>query len=423
MLTEISIKNFKAIAGEQKIPLKPFNVLIGRNGSGKSSVLEALNWLSSCISNGAAFATKPFHRVKDIIHAGENSFGISAKFDPHDLSIGDIIEYHLSVSGEKDNVPRIAAEELDYPAFGEDGKRIITGHKGRECRLGLKGSISKRDRDLLRKRAKGDKDEKSAASILNALDQLEKQEFAAARNPDQTLLKIVDPTADRGGHLLRQFLERSVFLRLSPRAIGRFTDDDIDLAGRLLDEEGGQLAKLLEQLDNESIQILVEKIGFVTGRIETCEVHSPIGPADRRYFEFSEIKANGAKYRVPAWALSEGTRRITAILALLLHDSPPPLLCIEEIENGLDPWTIKFILEELSSAAIGDTQVILTTHSPHLLNYVPLESVILVDNEKGKITFTPGEALTGEDAVFNHMGVGDLYINRYLHEKTGVAHP
>jgi predicted ATPase len=406
MLTEISINNFKAIAGEQKILLKPFNVLIGRNGSGKSSALEALNWLSSCID--------------DIIHAGENSFSISAKFDPQDLSIGDIIEYQLAVSGG--NVPRIISEMLNYPALGEDSKRIITGDKGREYRLGLKGSISKRDRDLLRKRAKGDKDDKPVESILYALDQLEKQEFAAARNPDQTLLKMVDPIADRGGHLLREFLERSVFLRLSPRAIGRFTDDDIELAGRLLDEEGSQVAKLLEQLDNDSIQILVEKIGFVTGRIETCEVHSPIGPADRRYFEFSEIKDNGAKYRVPAWALSEGTRRITAILALLLHDSPPPLLCIEEIENGLDPWTIKFILEELSSAAIGDTQVILTTHSPHLLNYVPLESIILVNNEKGEITFTPGEALTGEDAVFNHMGVGDLYINRYLHEKTGVVH-
>ncbi|MCP4156363.1 MAG: hypothetical protein GY757_52105 [bacterium] len=65
--------------------------------------------------------------------------------------------------------------------------------------------------------------------------------------------------------------------------------------------------------------------------------------------------------------------------------------------------------------------LILTTHSPHLLNYVPLESIILVDNVKGKVTFTPGEALTGEAAIFNHMGVGDLYINRYLHERTGGA--
>ncbi|MCP4152368.1 MAG: AAA family ATPase, partial [bacterium] len=63
MLNKITIKNFKAIAGEQGIPLKPFNILIGRNGSGKSSVLEALHWISSCVSNGALAATKPFHRI------------------------------------------------------------------------------------------------------------------------------------------------------------------------------------------------------------------------------------------------------------------------------------------------------------------------------------------------------------------------
>ncbi len=419
MLNEISIKNFKAIGGERRILLKPFNVLIGRNGSGKSSVIEALNWLSSCVSAGALAATKPFHRVNDIIHAGENAFSLSAKFDPRDLSIGDFIEYQLAVGGGK--APKINAEKLSYPAMGEEGKRILTGPKGREYRLGLKGSLTKRDRDLLRKRAKGDKDDKSIDGVLYALDQLEHQEFAAARNPDQTLLKLVDPIVDRGGHLLREFLEQAVFLRLSPNAIGRFTDDETESSRRLLDEEGYSVAKLLEKLDNESIEILIEKIRFITGRIEGCDVHSPVGPADRSYFQFSEKKKDGARYPVPAWALSEGTRRITAILALLLHDPPPPLLCIEEIENGLDPWTIKFILEELSSAAIGGTQVILTTHSPHLLNYVPLESILLVDNDKGEPRITPGSAMSGADAVYNHMGVGDLYINRYLHEKTGEA--
>ncbi len=416
MLNKISIKGFKAISDEVELPLRPFNVIIGRNGSGKSSALEALNWLGTCLSEGAKKATKPFHRIDDLINSSTSLFELSLEFDPRDLSIGDFINYRISVV-KKNDEPSITKEELIYPAQGETGHRIITTDQGREYQLALKGGISRRDRDLLRKRAKGDKSDKPLESILYALDALERQEFSVARNQDEALLKLVDSTADRGGHLLREYLERAVFLRLSPNAIGRFSDDELGPSRRLLDEEGTLLASLLEQLDEESIQILMEKIRFVTGRVKDCNVHSPVSPADRRYFEFTEATGDGRAYQVPAWVMSEGTRRITAILALLLHDNPPPLLCIEEIENGLDPWTIKFILEELSSASIDSTQIILTTHSPHLLNYVPLENVILVENDTGKVIFTPAEELSSDDAIFDHMGVGDLYVNRYLHEK------
>jgi hypothetical protein len=42
--------------------------------------------------------------------------------------------------------------------------------------------------------------------------------------------------------------------------------------------------------------------------------------------------------------------RILALLACLRHPSPPPLLVVEEIENGLDPQTINLLVEELRAA-------------------------------------------------------------------------
>ena len=45
-------------------------------------------------------------------------------------------------------------------------------------------------------------------------------------------------------------------------------------------------------------------------------------------------------YKIPGWLLSTGTLRILALLALFRHPEPPPLIVIEEIENGLDPRTI-----------------------------------------------------------------------------------
>lgn len=94
-------------------------------------------------------------------------------------------------------------------------------------------------------------------------------------------------------------------------------------------------------------------------------------------------RSGRSKFPIPAWMLSEGTRRITAILALLARDPAPSLLCIEEIENGLDPWTVRAILRHLQSAADRGTQVILTTHSPWVLDDVPIDSILQVRRIEG----------------------------------------
>ncbi|HKV39440.1 MAG TPA: AAA family ATPase [Blastocatellia bacterium] len=49
------------------------------------------------------------------------------------------------------------------------------------------------------------------------------------------------------------------------------------------------------------------------------------------------MQLSEGKFRVPGWVLSQGTLRPLALLALLRHPMPPPLIVIEEIENGLDP--------------------------------------------------------------------------------------
>lgn len=45
LLTSMTLKRFKAAFEPGPIELRPFNVLIGRNGSGKSTVIEALQWI------------------------------------------------------------------------------------------------------------------------------------------------------------------------------------------------------------------------------------------------------------------------------------------------------------------------------------------------------------------------------------------
>jgi predicted ATPase len=100
------------------------------------------------------------------------------------------------------------------------------------------------------------------------------------------------------------------------------------------------------------------------------------------------VEMREESFKIPGWLLSTGTLRILALLACLRHPAPPPLLVVEEIENGLDPRTIHLLVEEMKAAvAAGSTQIILTTHSPYLLDLLDLSQIVVVERVAGQPTF------------------------------------
>ncbi|MFZ3383928.1 MAG: AAA family ATPase, partial [Candidatus Methanoperedens sp.] len=79
---------------------------------------------------------------------------------------------------------------------------------------------------------------------------------------------------------------------------------------------------------------------------------------------------------------SDGIYKIlTVLIAIYLK---PPLLIIDEIENSLHPETLELILDTIK---IGDTQAIITTHSPVVVDMTDLSNIILVEKEQGESKF------------------------------------
>jgi predicted ATPase len=65
--------------------------------------------------------------------------------------------------------------------------------------------------------------------------------------------------------------------------------------------------------------------------------------------------------------LSDGTLRFLLLLTILATPDPPPLIAIDEPESGLHPSMLP-IIAEFAAAAAKRTQVILSTHSPEMLD-------------------------------------------------------
>jgi predicted ATPase len=69
-LDSIRIRNFKAIEDSGRIKLTPLTVLIGENGSGKSSLIEALETLQTVVIENLDDAMRPWKGFNEIWHKG-----------------------------------------------------------------------------------------------------------------------------------------------------------------------------------------------------------------------------------------------------------------------------------------------------------------------------------------------------------------
>jgi predicted ATPase len=128
------------------------------------------------------------------------------------------------------------------------------------------------------------------------------------------------------------------------------------------------------------------------------------------------FRLNNGHQLIPASQASDGTLLVLAYLAVLYLPKPPRVLLVEEPENGIHPkrlHDILTILRELTHEQ-SHTQILLTTHSPYVVDLFEPEEVTLctkLDSGEVKTTrlsesptirkqidvFTLGEIWTAED--------------------------
>jgi len=347
-LVMIEMERFKAAFKPGGVALMPFTVLVGRNGSGKSTLIEALQWIDSTLRRDAIAACTRYFGVHDLVNLRSRKsplfFELHLEWGESDQ---DRLKYRVRVEEDQDGLtPRLTMETL-WRGSGRAREVLIEGPE----------------------------------------------------STDRLALWRADDPATKP---VRDYWQRAVFLRLSPSRLAAGS-----LARRaswepLLDEEGQNLPALLNELDETQRETLIKAVQSVLPDIEDVSVSKPsAGRNERVHYSLDEKmpyrgRYGRSKFPIPAWMLSEGTRRLTAIFALLSRRPQPTLLCIEEVENGLDPWAVVTLLGHLQSAADAGVQVIVTTHSPWLLDHVDMASIVQVRRVQGETRY---ETFADRDAI------------------------
>ncbi len=400
LLSSVRLERFKAAFQPAEVELHPFTILIGKNGSGKSTLLEALQWIDTSVRFDARRACERYYGIRDLVNLRSRVsppfFQLTVTWrhaDSEEDDDRDEIEYRVRVEQDRDGrTPIVAGEWLD----SDDVKWL--------------GTTSQR------KPRKGQKQQPKIRAFRTLYPGTRFQ--LPFGEPDRLAL-------GRGGEsknsrdpfpAIRDFWERAVFLRLSPNRLVQGSPAKRKSFDPLLDEEGQTLPALLRELRKDQMADLIERIQAILPDIRGVHLERPTAGREATV-SYSLVermpyvgRAGRSTFRVPAWMLSEGTRRITAILALLAREPAPSLLCIEEVENGLDPWTTLRILQELQSASDHGVQVLLSSHSPWVLDHVPIKNVLLVSRIEGETVYQQFDTSERAQKFLGSVPAGTRYV-------------
>jgi predicted ATPase len=170
--------------------------------------------------------------------------------------------------------------------------------------------------------------------------------------------------------------------------------------------------EMLTASDREPLHQLearLRQLSPYVGHLGTRVVASPAGAPPRKEVTYSLADKKGA---IPASQMSGGVVLLTAFLWLRYGTNHQRYL-IEDPENGIHPRATAMLAAFLRELAYEDQrQVIITTHSPFLLNQVSVEDVLVVTrHETHGIRVTPIVDAKFFAERIKELDLGELWYN------------
>ena len=389
-IESLRVENYRALRKVELDNLTPMTVLLGPNGSGKSTIFDVFNFLSECFQFGLRHAWDRRGRGKELKTRGSNGpivFELKYREQPKD----PLITYHLAID-EGAKGPEVVEEWLQWRR-GQKGQpfRFLEFRKG----VGRAVSGELPDAEDQRK----DTTLRSADLIaVNTLGQLAEHPRVAA---------------------LREFITDWYVSYLS---IDSTRNQPEAGPQERLSKGGENLPNVIQYLKEQYPERLEHIFSVLRARIPRLErVEAEPMPDGRLLLQIKD-----APFEQPVLSkfASDGTMKMLAYLAVLYDPEPPRFIGIEEPENFLHPRLLPELAEECRAAA-ERSQLLITSHSPFLLNAMRAEEVRVLYRDgqgftqavracdiQGIPDFIKAGASLGHLWMEGHFGLGDPLVNQ-----------
>jgi predicted ATPase len=357
-LEKISLKNFKAFKDAVFDAIPPFCVVVGANGTGKSTLFNVFEFLKIALT--------------DSLNVAMTRLGGGRGFDDIcSRNCDGPIEIELKSRFQQGTREPLATYFL---SIDKEGGKIVILRERLSYRRGSKGTPW-HFLDFQRGEGK---------AVINEPDQVRdesqlKREDMSLKSPDTLALKVVMlqrkfPAAMALGELITNWhISDFHIARARPEQEAGFADH--------LSREGENLALVAEYLYKEHREVFNRILDQLKRRVPgISDVQTKVTDTGRVLLRFQD-----GSFVDPFLAqnVSDGTIKMFAYLILLHDPSPHPLLCVEEPENQLYPKLLGELAEEFRDYARRGGQVMVSTHSPDFLNACKLDEVYWLEKIHG----------------------------------------
>ena len=344
---------------DAELELRPLNVLIGANGSGKSNLIDVIGLLKS-VPNDIVGFLRSNGPTGDWVWKGqgwEDTPFQLAEVGARFANPGDPFNYDLQILVGNDRVHSLT-ERLDLMAAEQKTAYArpffqATNQQARLWPTRPDGTLADYG------------DEPVTVDIPRG-----KSVLSEIRNPadypalTETARVLSAVKIYHSWHVGRD----------SPVRRPQRTDGDPNF----LEEDFSNLALVVNDLLSRRLEPSLDS--YLKRFYESYESLHP-----RIFGNTIELIVNeaGLGSSLPASRLSDGTIRFIALLAILCHPEPPPLICIEEPEIAMHPDSLDLVVELLIEAS-QRTQLIVTTHSPWLIDRLSAQpdSVVVCERDR-----------------------------------------
>ena len=357
------LTDFKNFAHAEVNLFEPLTILFGRNGSGKTNLIEGVELLAA-LAGGT-----PFNEITDIGRGGTfevrgglrscprfGTSGFRLQFDRSSITFDGMkqsIDYSIEVASYGRHEIQLSAERLQI------GDRVFFDAENRG------GEIIDVRYDNF---ARGNN---PSCQISSARSVLSRYEEIIGNSQAKNVKRRKSPATVRG---VRNYLRSSYIFDPQSKLMRAY--ERVEFQPQL-SRNGANLSAVLFALQEEddpkkkaTLQRITETIRQVPDEpfAEIGFAETPLGDVMAGFIPENGKGTNGGRL-IDARLLSDGTLRMLAVVTALETVPERSRIIIEEFDNGLHPSRAKLLVQKLAEAAARrKLNVLVTTHNPAFMD-------------------------------------------------------
>ena len=432
MLRKFQIRNYRSI-DNATVYLEPLSVFVGPNGSGKTNFFRGLELFGELLASGTTDPAleEPWEAI---CYRGTRSTRTTIQF-------GASVKTQYRFPDAEEPSPVWIDISVGLKHVSPDDDVVLTSEALTLRRRSSRGSTTfgisfkpNGQADVVPGNDPGLWDLVTSGLYL---ERRKKEEWTADR-----IKKVLQGSSERlpgrrGEAEAGHFLHINQIFSLTPwftrtvvpqMRVRRYRLETASLRGQAagiqmpprgqLGLSGQGLPEVIDRLKRDgSLRPVIRAMQAVMpSLVDVDAVRSSYG---RRTLVFRE---SASERPIPEAAISDGTLHTLALLALLAPErryvpTRGRILVLEEVENAIHPWAIATLLNAARRAVGNASQVLLSTHSPVVVDATPPSSLFVVEREQGSTGITPARQIRADltrRLAQSGMTLGEVWVDGIL---------